>query len=159
MPSEGPDVSNSETKSQTVSGCHSKAPHLPFLLTQIEMTGSFPIDSSTCESTRLFLKFRRRIRYFWTRSGYFPERQFCRGLGRSLSEGSASYCGQSDGAPGCRRPDSVFLPRSSRIFSSVRCLFLALPFRRRTGGRARGRKTGGALCRPSAAPGSERRNG
>jgi hypothetical protein len=39
-------------------------PLYPFHLTQIEMTGIFPIDSSTCESTILFLHGRRGAQHF-----------------------------------------------------------------------------------------------
>ena len=133
-----------------VSGFHTKAPLSPFPLTQIEMTGSFPIDSSTCESRTLFLQFRRGTEHFWTAVRSFPRKTvLLAGSDEDFQKLLLRIAAKAGERSGCPFPDPVFLPGHARVLSSVRRLFLALPLRRRAGRRTSRRKTGGAFCRAS----------
>src|SRR5450755_1305521 len=114
-----------------VSGFHTKAPHRPFSLTQIEMTGTFPIDSSTCESRTLFLHCRRSTKHFWWQSHRSPSAHICPGVRRRLPEATAGYCCEGGGAIRRQLPDPILLPRDTGILPGVGRLFLALPLCRR----------------------------
>src|ERR1035438_2872678 len=114
-----------------VSGFHRKAPACPFPLTQIEMTGTFPIDSSTCESRTLFLHDRRSTKHFWWQSHRSPSAHICPGVRRRLPEATAGYCCEGGGAIRRQLPDPILLPRDTGVLPGVGRLFLALPLCRR----------------------------
>src|SRR5438034_8107373 len=79
-------------------GFLTKAPLLLFFLTQIEMTGTFPIDSSTCESRILFVHCRRGTEHFWRRSDRSPGKQVYPRVRGRIPEASAPHCRQGVGS-------------------------------------------------------------
>src|SRR5262252_9484287 len=76
-----------------VAGFPRKAPHRAFPLTQIEMAISFPLDSSTCESRKLFPQRRCSCQRFCSQFDGSSRRPRLLPFRRGLPEASSPYCG------------------------------------------------------------------
>src|SRR3984957_17838480 len=112
-------------------GFHRKAPASPFPLTQIEMKGNFPLDSSTCESRTLCRKLRRNSERLWPHLDAFVGTQSGPGVGRVFSTTSAARrCSSQRRLDRSLCADPILLSGDLRFLSALFCRLLALPSRR-----------------------------